>query len=42
MTNVLAQYSVATLLHFVSNSYNTVPTLQCCVALKVVVANRFM
>ena len=26
--------------NIVSNVYNTVPTLQCCVALKIVVANR--
>ena len=36
----LAQHSVATLLPHGFECYNTVPTLQCCVALKIVVANR--
>ena len=40
----LAQHSVATLLQhccdIVSNSYNIVQILRCCVALKIVVANR--
>ena len=36
-------FSATVLQHYcdtVSNSYNIVPTLQCCVALKIVVANR--
>ena len=39
----LAQHCIATLLrHIVLNSYNIVPTLQRCVALKIVVANRLV
>ena len=36
----LAQHSVATLFGMVTIGYNIVPTLQRCVALKIVVANR--
>ena len=38
----LAQHSVATLFGMITIAYNIVPTLQRCVALKIVVANHLV